>query len=171
MATDMKIALTCEPLLKSSFVPYGDVIEIDGAKQFSINGGAIERYHDLADVDIGAEQEGKPIISIGQCNQLTRFPYSINMLERHPKGSQAFIPMNDTPVIIAVAPFGDKVNPEEIQAFITNGKQGFNFKKGLWHMPLVSTEQKQQFLIVDRSGPGNNCEESYWEGCFVEISI
>jgi len=166
-----KYSFTCEPLTKSAFAEFGDVIEIDGANHFGINSGTIERYHDLANVDVGVDDNGRPIVSIGVCNQSVTLPFVLKMVERHPRGTQAFIPMNDTPVIVAVAPPLESVDPSDIRVFVTNGRQGFNYKKGVWHMPLVSTEDQQQFLIVDRAGQGDNCDELPLEDCVVEINI
>lgn len=152
-----EIHIKLEPLTKEAFTPFGNVIETQGAKHFPINGGTIERYHDLADVEI--DDEGCAIISIMECTQTSELPYRIKVIERHPLGSQAFIPMKPIPMIIAVSPPGDTPDLNAIRAFISNGIQGVNYRSGVWHMPLISNIQGQQYLIVDRSGPGHNCDE------------
>lgn len=155
------ISLTAQALSAEGFKPFGDVIEADfqSEKHFSINGGLIERFNDLADVDV-AQHGGHPLINLAICNHATEFPYKIPLMERHPLGSQAFIPMDDTPMIIAVAPAGDTIIPESIQAFISNGQQGINYRPGIWHMPMSPLKIGIKMLMIDRGGPGHNCDES-----------
>jgi ureidoglycolate lyase len=74
-------------------------------------------------------------------------------------GSQAFIPLNTTPLWVVVAPPGDHPEPHQLQAFISNGYQGVNYHPGVWHMPLMTPDAEQRFIIVDRGGAGENCEE------------
>ncbi|MGI9295647.1 MAG: ureidoglycolate lyase [Pseudomonadales bacterium] len=151
-----------EPLTREAFAPYGDVIESEGAEHFSINDGAIERFHDLAKVDVGVGEEGRTLVSMVQCNRTSSLPYKVPLIERHPLGSQAFIPLDDTPVIVLVAPPGEEVAPADLRAFVTNGKQGINYQRAIWHMPLIALKAGQRLIVVDRGGPGNNCEEYYF---------
>ncbi len=164
-----KVTLKLQPLSAELFSPFGDVIEVSGADHFSINAGTIERYHDLAEVDLGPGDEGRALISIAKCNSVSHLPYCLPLLERHPLGSQAFIPTDDTPLVIAVAPVGESVNISEIQAFISNGSQGINYKRGVWHMPLITLNKHQQLIIVDRGGSGNNCDEFCFENVEVQL--
>lgn len=156
--------LQAYPLTRAAFAPFGDVIETDGANHFSINSGTVERYHDLARVDVGSEYAGRPIISLAVCNQTTRLPYRVELVERHPLGSQAFIPVSATPIYVVVAPPGDWVNPYSLHAFVSNGHQGINYHRGVWHMPLICQEPAQRFIVVDRAGPEENCEEWRFDG-------
>lgn len=82
------------------------------------------------------------------------------MLERHPQGSQAFIPMHGQSFLIVVAA---QLNPntpdlEKIYAFISNGKQAINYHTGTWHHPLLTLEAPSDFVVVDRIGEGHNCD-------------
>ena len=154
-----KIKLQAVPLTRANFARFGDVIETSGAEHFPINAGTVERFHDLANVDINSGQDGRPLISIMQTTQATRLPAPVTLVERHPLGSQAFIPLFSARLVIVVAPAGDAVDPHSLQAFVTNGQQGYNYHRGTWHMPLITPEVGQQTLIVDRGGPGNNCDE------------
>lgn len=162
MATTVNVKI--EPLTRAAYAPYGDVIDMQDVDHFSINEGAIERFHDLAKVDIGADEGGRTLISIALCNRADSLPYTLPHVERHPLGSQAFLPLDDTPVIVVVAPHGESVDPADIKAFISNGKQGINYHRAVWHMPLIALQKGQQMIIVDRGGPGNNCEEFYFPG-------
>lgn len=168
MATLM---LKAVPLTREAFAPFGDVIEMDGAKHFSINAGAIERFHDLASVDVGVEEGGRALISIARCNHRSSMPYRVPFVERHPLGSQAFIPFNETPLIVVVAPAGEAVDPRDILAFVSNGRQGVNYSRGTWHIPLISLEEGQQMLIVDRGGSGKNCDEYHFPDDEIVVEL
>lgn len=163
--------ITAVPLTQEAFAPFGDVIEINGVKHFSINDGAIERYHDLATVDMGEENDARPLISILSSNSVTSLPAQIKLVERHPLGSQAFVPMCDSPMVVVVALAGETVRVENLHAFVTNGQQGINYRPGIWHMPLVAPKLEQRWLVVDRGGSGNNCDELYFEGDPIYVDV
>ncbi len=149
--------LRAVPLTREAFASFGDVIETDGAQHFPINRGAVERYHDLASVDVG--DDGRALVSIFECTRPGRLPVPVDLVERHPLGSQAFVPVGEAVMCVVVAPPGDAVAPTDLRAFVTNGRQGVNYHRGTWHMPLVAFRAGQQFVVVDRGGPGDNCEE------------
>lgn len=162
--------LTIEPLTKEAFQPFGDVIDKDASDYFMINNGSTRRYHSLAEVDV-ADEGGKPIISIFQATPL-QYPLTVKMMERHPLGSQAFIPLLGNQYLILVAPKGDKPDPNALRAFLSNGKQGVNYRKGVWHHPVLALSDQDQFLIVDRAGEGNNCDEVYFtDDVQVELAL
>lgn len=163
--------LVTKPLTKQAFAKFGDVIEIDDAQHFAINDGRVERYHDLAKIEIDADAGGRAIVSYFKINEAKQFPYLFNLVERHPKGSQAFIPMFEAPVVLVVAPKDEEFTSSNLQAFVTNGQQGFNFHAGVWHMPLMSEKQGRLFLVIDRSGPGNNCDELTLENETIELTL
>jgi ureidoglycolate lyase len=123
-----------------------------------MNDARFERCHDLANVDV-AEAGGRAAISIARCRTATTFPHRVRLVERHPHGSQAFIPLEPFSFVVVVAPAGDTVDATELRAFVTNGAQGVNYHKGVWHMPLIALQAGQQFLIVDRQPAADNCEE------------
>ncbi|WP_297351519.1 ureidoglycolate lyase [Paraburkholderia sp.] len=148
--------LQMERLTREAFAPFGDVIELDGARHFPINGGTTERYHDLAQVDV-VEQSGRPLINLFRA-QPRALPVEINMMERHPLGSQAFLPLSDVSYLVVVAPAGD-FDPAHMRAFWTDGWQGVNYAKGVWHHPLLALERVSDFVVVDRGGEQPNCDE------------
>ncbi len=152
--------LIIEPPTKEAFAPFGDVIETDGSDHFMINNGSTMRFHRLADVQT-AQPEDKAIISIFRAEALP-MPLTIGMLERHPLGSQAFVPLLGNPFLIVVAPVGDEPESEATRAFVSNGRQGVNYHRGVWHHPVLTIEKRDDFLVVDRSGEGNNCDEHYF---------
>ncbi len=167
----MKLTIKAVPLTRDAFAQFGDVIEMDGAKHFPINDGNVERYHDLASVMIDVESDGKAIISFFRANGVSSNPPQVRLVERHPKGSQAFIPMHNDPMVVVVAPAGDEVSPADLRAFVSNGKQGVNYHTGVWHVPLITSEVGQLALVVDRNGPGHNCDELFFDGeeIFVDV--
>jgi ureidoglycolate lyase len=90
-------------------------------------------------------------------------PETVTFVERHPQGSQAFIPMDDTPFLVVVAPAGEQVDQADMRAFITNGRQGINYHLGTWHHVLLTPFAAMRFICVDRAGRGNNCDEHWFE--------
>jgi len=140
--------LTIEPLTKEAFAPFGDVIETEGSDYFMINNGSTRRYHKLATVETAAPED-QAIISIFAAEAL-EMPLVIRMLERHPLGSQAFIPLLGHPFLVVVAPLGDAPVPGHVRAFRSNGRQGVNYHRGVWHHPVLTIEKRDEFLVVDR---------------------
>ncbi len=151
------------PLTTEAFNEFGDVIQTEGARHFEMNEGKLERYYDLASIDVGVKSGGRPVMSIASCRETTRLPLDIRLLERHPHGSQAIFPLFKQSMIVVVAPAGDEVSPDNIRAFYSNGSQGINFHSGVWHLPIIALEPGQSFLIVDRGGPNHNCDELYFD--------
>jgi ureidoglycolate lyase len=156
--------LAIEPLTREAFAPFGDVIELEGAKQIPINLGTTIRYHDLAKVDV-TDENGRTLVNLFR-GQPRALPFEITMMERHPLGSQAFIPLNDKPYLVVVAPAGE-LDESKIRAFVTSGWQGVNYAKGVWHHPLLALGEVSDFIVVDRGGDGlnlneENLRESQW---------
>lgn len=151
------ITLRAMPLTAAEFEPFGDVIETRGARHFPINAGTFERYHDLTRADPG--EDGATLISIVTCTQASALPHRVTVMERHPLGSQAFMPLSVTPMVIVVAPPGDEPDAKELRAFVSDGTQGINYHRGTWHMPLIAMRSGERFLVVDRGGAGANCDE------------
>lgn len=152
--------LTIEPLTKAAFAPFGEVIETEGSDYFMINNGSTRRYHALARVQTSAPED-QAIVSIFVAQTLT-MPLTIRMLERHPLGSQAFVPLRGNPFLIVVAPPGDTPRSEEVRAFLGNGRQGVNYQRGVWHHPVLALINDDEFLVIDRSGTGPNCDEHFF---------
>ena len=146
------------PITAELFAPYGDVIAASAATRAGMNDARFERFHDLAGIDV-TDAGGRAAISIAHCNIATTFPCRIEMLERHPHGSQAFIPLSPFSFIVVVAPATEAVDVTKLRAFVTDGTQGVNYRKGVWHMPMIAMQSGQDFLIVDRKPTGDNCEE------------
>jgi ureidoglycolate lyase len=144
------------PLTRKDFTPFGDVIEVnDKAKNFSINDGFTQRYHDLAQVDV-TEENGRTLISIFRSTPLEQ-PVSLKMMERHPLSSQAFFPIGQQPYLVVVAPIGE-LDTSKIEVFLASANQGVNYHKGTWHHYCLALHQTSDFLVVDRGGVGENCD-------------
>lgn len=149
--------LQAQPLTADAFAPFGEVIDRRIAKSFPINGGRTQRYHDLARVEALGEGS-RALISIF-VSQPVQVPLVLGFLERHPKGSQAFIPMHGERFLIVVAPPGDTIDPDSVRAFVTDGRQGVNYRAGTWHAVQSVLDREGEFLVIDRGGPGHNCDE------------
>ena len=154
---DIATTLTVEPLTREAFAPFGEVIEAsDAVQHFTINAGNTERYHNLANVDPGPD--GRVIVSIFR-GQPRALPFAVRMMERHPLASQAFIPMSGRPYLVVVAPAGEPPAAGDLRVFLARADQGVNYAAGVWHHPLLALGDVSDFLVVDRSGPGHNCDE------------
>jgi ureidoglycolate lyase len=149
--------LRVQRLTREAFAPFGDVIELEGARHFPINAGTTERYHDLASVDV-TEAGGRPLINVFR-GQPRALPFEVALMERHPLGSQAFVPLGDVNYLVVVAPAGE-FDPAQMRAFAASGLQGVNYARGVWHHPLIVLEREGDFVVVDRGGGSQpNCDE------------
>jgi ureidoglycolate lyase len=138
---------------KENFSLFGDLITSNDIDPIDINAGYAKRYNDLANINT-VRGGGKTIVSIFSALKRS-FPMTIDMMEKHPLGSQAFIPMKETTFLCFVAPPGEKPDITKIQTFVIPPKMGINYKPGIWHFPLISTENTN-FFVVDRKGNGEN---------------
>jgi ureidoglycolate lyase len=145
--------IRAELLTPDAFAPFGNVIEVGVGESFDINDGYTTRHNALASVETDAEA----IISIfeGRVRPLT-----VGMLECHPKGSQAFVPLNGQDWLVVVA---QDPKPESCRAFLCKGNQGVQYGTSIWHHPLLVLNQPQNFLVVDRAGPGDNLQEVFFD--------
>jgi ureidoglycolate lyase len=150
---DPAATLRIEPLTREAFARFGDVIAFGAASQaYPINNGTTQRHHALARVEVGA---GHGLISLARAEP-RMLPFAVTMLERHPLGSQAWIPLSKMPYLIVVAE-----SPEHPpRCFLAAHGEGVNYHAGTWHHPLIALDQVSDFLIVDRGGEGDNCDEA-----------
>ena len=140
-------------ITRTNFSVYGDLISSDNIKPMDINVGYAKRFDNLANINT-SKDGGKTIVSIFSALK-RNFPMKIDMMEKHPLGSQAFIPMKETTFLCFVAPPGESPEIDKIQSFIIPPKTGINYKPGIWHFPLISTENTD-FLVIDRKGNSEN---------------
>jgi len=145
-----RITLPVAPLLPVSFAPFGEVIEAGAtARQYAINQGFATRFHDLARVDVGAAT-----VLINIFRALPRsLPMQLQVMERHPLGSQAFVAMAELPFLVVVAPPTAELVVADIRCFRAEAGQGVNYAKGVWHHPLIAIGRGCDFLVIDRGGP------------------
>lgn len=147
--------LVIERLTRAEFAPFGDVIEAASARTvYPINNGTTQRFHDLAEIDVG-DGGGRPLLSLFRA-QPRALPFTLELLERHPLGSQAFIPLDPALRYLVVVAESVAHTP---RAFLASNGQGVNYRKGCWHHPLIALDRVSDFLVVDRGGAGDNCEE------------
>lgn len=156
--------LPVRPLTKEAFAPFGAVIEADPAAMRLINGGTTERYHALAEAEAVGE-DARVVVNIFRASPRA-FPYAVDMMERHPFGSQSFFPIDDRPWLVVVA--GDEGGrPRRPQVFRAGGRQGVNYRRNVWHHPLIAVGEVGDFVVVDRLGGGVNLEEFFFDTPFV----
>jgi ureidoglycolate lyase len=158
-------SLPLQRLSARAFAPFGDVLACEGARHYPINEGTTERYHDLARIDPGPQ--GRVIVSIFR-GQPRPFPLPITIMERHPLGSQTFMPLQRRPYLVVVAEPGPQASiPGTLHAFLAQGEQGVNYAPGVWHHPLIAVDDVSDFLVIDRAGAGDNCDEVRLEPVYV----
>ena len=158
----MSVLLTLEPLTREAFAPYGDVIEVSGEPDKLINQGMCGRFHDLAKLDFGSGRAGISLFDA----QARHFPYSLDMMERHPEGSQAFIPLSGVPMIISVAN-DNSGKPGQPRAFLSEPHQSINIHRNTWHGVLAPVEREGQYIVIDRIGDTPNLEEYYFQDSYI----
>ena len=150
-------SITPEPLTAEAFAPYGEVIEATStAEARSINYGNTTRFHDLFPVDVSNEG-GQVCVNVFRSKPLAQ-PITIKIMEHHPLGSQAFIPLGPEPYLVVVAEAGE-FDASKIRVFQAAPGQGVNYRKGTWHHFSLALNSQSDFLVIDRKGGGNNCVE------------
>jgi ureidoglycolate lyase len=143
--------LAPELLTKTAFAPFGDVVEIDGATPIEINQGFARRFNSLANIDVSAN--GAPVnISLFEARPRPQ-PIEIELMERHPLGSQLFMPLQDRPWLVVVC--ADPHDLASYRAFTATGRQGVNYGRNVWHHPLLILGDGERFMVVDRVGQDN----------------
>jgi len=160
----MTATLTVEPLTAEAFAPFGNVLDITAAEKRMINGGTTERFHALAMADTEVDG-GRTILSLFR-GQPREFPYTVDMMERHPLGSQAFFPVTQGDWIVVVAPDAGG-RPGQPRAFLVPGHVGVQYARNVWHHPLIAVGEPSDFLVMDREGGGTNLEEASYDAPYL----
>ena len=164
--------LKIKPLSKSNFAPYGQVIELKNAEKLMINQGTTTRFNALSSVDVASEN-GEPIISIFE-GQRRPDPIRLEVMERHPLGSQSFFPLSKHGWLVVVCKSnssGDAPDLSTVECFFAQGNQGVNYFRGAWHHPLLVLQKSQKFLVVDRQGGGSNLNEFFIGNMDLKIDL
>jgi len=148
--------LALEPLSREAFAPFGEVIAPDATRaNYPINGNTARRFHALAMAETLGE--GARAVLSWVHAEPRAFPFEIAMLERHPLGSQAFVPLDPGVRYVVVVAESPEAAP---RAFLAERGVGVNYRRGTWHHPLIVLDQPADFLVVDREGEGENCDEA-----------
>ena len=153
-----------EPLTAEAFAPFGDLLDCAGAPDKLINQGKCGRYHDRATLDFA---DGRAGISLFKA-ELRALPYRLDLVERHPLGSQAFVPMSDDPFLVIVA-LDDNGHPGTPRAFRTAPGQAINFHRNTWHGVLTPLSGNGLFAVIDRIGDGDNLQEHWFDTPYTVI--
>jgi ureidoglycolate lyase len=148
------VKVRCAPLTAKAFAPFGDVFDCSGSPDRMINAGLCGRFHDRARIDCADGHVGLSLFDA----KPRSLPYMLDLLERHPLGSQAFIPMTQHPFLVIVAP-DDGGRPGAPLAFLTAPGQGVNYHRGTWHGVLTPLHAPGSFAVIDYVGSRPNLEE------------
>ncbi len=158
--------LIATPLNADAFAPYGDVIKTSDMPDKIINQGLCGRYHDLAKLDFDGGRAGISLFDA----QARHLPYTLEMVERHPRGSQAFLPLNQVPMLVIVASDAGGT-PTDLCAFVTAPGQGINLHRGIWHGVLAPLGKPGLYAVVDRIGDDPNLEEHWFKMPYTVTSV
>lgn len=151
-----ELIIHMQVLTAEAFAPFGEVLQTHGIAPQMINQGNTQKFADLARISLG--QDGRAQVSIYRSTAID-LPFRISIMERHPYASQAFYPLHYRPFPIVVAVPGSAPETDRIQAFLSNGRQGINIHPGVWHHYQLSLEQESDYIVIDRAGPGSNCDQ------------
>ncbi|PVH29016.1 ureidoglycolate lyase [Pararhodobacter oceanensis] len=165
----MTHTIRTEPLTAAAFAPFGDLLDASGAPDKLINQGMCGRHHDRAALDFGPETmpAGRAGISIFNAEPRA-FPYVLELVERHPEGSQAFVPMHQNPFMVIVA-LDQGGTPGTPRAFLTNGAQAINFHRNIWHGVLTPLSAPGLFAVIDRIGDTANLQEHWFDTPYTVV--
>lgn len=145
-----------QPLTAEAFAPFGDVLAVDLKAPDPINFGYTDRFTDIAGIDV-AEAGGRPMVHLYRTKPFA-LPVSLTMMERHPKGSQAFMPLGHGRFVAVVAPAGAPPEPDAFHAFLCGPGQGLNLKRGVWHHPMMPVDGLLCLLVIERGADDDNCD-------------
>lgn len=160
----MSRRITARALTAEAFAPFGSVIDKAATDPRPMNAGMARRFHDLAEIRVAGE-EAQVVIGLVEA-QAYAMPLSLSLVERHPLGAQAFVPLNAAPFLVVVCP-DEGGKPGRPQAFVTAPGQGVSYAIGTWHGVLTPFGAPQDFVVIDRGGPGVNLEEHVFDECWI----
>lgn len=152
--------IVARPLTADAFAPFGSLIDRSAAAPRPMNGGMARRFHDLAEIAVSGEG-ARVVIGLVEAEPYPT-PLSLSLVERHPLGAQAFVPLTAAPFLVVVCP-DEGGRPGRPQAFVTTPGQGVSYDAGVWHGVLTPFGAPQDFVVVDRGGPGVNLEEHVFD--------
>ena len=164
----MSIPLTVAPLAREVFRRFGDVLDASGAADAVANAGAAQIYRDRAAADF-AEQGGRVSFNVVRTAPRS-LPIVIDRMERHPLGAQMFAPLGGADWLVVVAPAGT-LNPDAVVAFRVQSGQAVNYRRGVWHGPLIALGRESDFLVIERAGEGANLDLEPLAAPFVITSL
>ncbi|MDZ7822704.1 MAG: ureidoglycolate lyase [Ahrensia sp.] len=161
--------IVIKPITREAFAPFGDLIDVSGEPDKLINQGLCGRFHDRATFDFGPNCNGGLSLFDAQPRAL---PYTLEMVERHPLCSQAFIPMHQNPFLVIVAEgAADNNVPGQVHAFTTKGGQAINFHRSTWHGVLTPLSAPGLFAVIDRVSAGDNLQEHWFAKAKTIVSV
>ena len=149
--------LQLKPMTAAAFEPFGCVVDIRDINPETINEGHTQKFADLFPLD--CEHEGGRVAAHLYRSAARQLPLRISSLERHPLGSQAFWSLSQRPYVVVVAPPAPEPDESAICAFLAAGYQAIQYHRGTWHHYQISLDGESDYLVLDRAGPGNNCDE------------
>jgi ureidoglycolate lyase len=138
------------------FAPFGEVVMLPGRNGVAANGGTAMRFDDAVTLDLTAGH-GRPQLSMFRVEPV-RLPFRFGMLERHALSSQTFVPFPARRFLVIVAPPGDAPAPGAVRAFVTDGRQGVHYARGVWHHPALALDESTDLVVIGRAAAEIDCD-------------
>lgn len=153
------LALVPQPLTAAAFAPFGQVVALEGGPADppgrAINGGNAWRYDLVPDLQLHTAG-GAACLALFRA-RARQFPLAVAQMERHALGSQTFVPLGTRRFVLVVARPGPAPQAGDLQAFVTDGRQGAVLAPGVWHHALLAL-QDGDFAVVERRAPAVDCD-------------
>lgn len=148
--------LALQPLSPQAFAPYGTVLHVPAdAPGRPINGGTSQRFDLLDDLQMSGAG-GRPMLAIFRARARS-FPHTVDEMERHALGAQAFVPLARQRFVLVVASAGTPPTDDALAAFVTDGHQGALLAPGTWHHALLAIDAGD-FLVLERAAGAVDCD-------------
>jgi ureidoglycolate lyase len=157
----MNNVLTATTINSDAIAGLAELIDASDTPDKLINQGRCGRFHDRATLDV----DGRVGVSVFQSTSFS-LPFKMEMMERHPLGSQAFLPMQEGEYLVVLAEDKDGA-PVAPRAFIAGPGQGVNIGRNVWHGVLCPLSDPGLFMVVDRVSEGPNLEEHWFDEPFI----
>jgi ureidoglycolate lyase len=149
--------LHIEPLSRSAFAKYGDVIGGHMAREgVSINQGTTHKFSTESLTFTEQDGLGQTFLYRARGQSL---PLMLHELECHRLGSQTFVPLAGVSFVVVVAlsdATGHAPNLQTLRAFWVDGNHAITLRAGTWHHGLIAMEDGD-FVVIERVAKQVDC--------------
>lgn len=136
------------PITEEAFAPFGDVVCAGQSGGRPANMGTALRTDYCASLE-SSRPEARPNLAVFR-SMAKSLPFDIQLLEKHPCSTQAFLPMVCSRYLVCVAPALADESPDldGLCAFLCGPGQGINYRRGVWHHPILALYGPADFVML-----------------------